>query len=113
MRLFPINSLAIGLHIVPWLCAVRLSDGCLSRLWVSSCIAGQDLITEHDVIQGSDIPRIQAKYVHLLSCIHSDTNIAGTSIELVYFCLYLTHIIAFIGCSHILISHSFRVQDHP
>ena len=40
-------------------------------VWVSSCIAGQDLITEHDVIQGSDIPRIQAKYVHLISCIHS------------------------------------------
>ena len=68
MRLFGINSLAIGLHIVVRHgCAVRLSDGCLSSLWVSSCIAGQDLITEHDVIQGSDIPRIQAKYVRLIS----------------------------------------------
>ena len=69
MRLFGINSLAIGLHIGP--CAVRLSDGWLSSLGILVYIAGQDLITEHDVIQDSDIPRIQAKYVRLISCIHS------------------------------------------
>ena len=107
MRLFAINSLAIGLHIGPCeLSAVRLSDGCLSSL---ACIAGQDLITEHDVIQGSDIPRIHAKYVRLISCIHFDTNITGLDSVLYLFCMLQAFI--GIGLQSFSLTSNFRVQE--
>ena len=110
MRLFAINSLAIGLHIGPCeLSAVRLSDGWLSSLGILVYIAGQDLITEHDVIQDSDIPRIQAKYVRLISCIHFDTNITGLDSVLYLFCMLQAFI--GIGLQSFSLTSNFRVQE--